>query len=55
LKISIWSRDTAEARVVLAEAYLKQQNVPAARAELEKALALDPQSSEARKVLATIK
>jgi Tfp pilus assembly protein PilF len=55
LKISIWSRDSAEARVVLAEAYLKQQNVPAARTELEKALALDPQSSEARKILATIK
>ena len=55
LKISIWSRDSAEARIVLAESYLKQQNVAAARIELEKALALDPQSAEARKVLATIK
>jgi Tfp pilus assembly protein PilF len=55
LKISIWSRDSAQARTVLAEAYLKQQNVAAARIELEKALALDPQSADARRILATIK
>jgi tetratricopeptide (TPR) repeat protein len=34
LKISIWSRDSAQARTVLAEAYLKQQNVAAALIEL---------------------
>jgi Tfp pilus assembly protein PilF len=55
LKISIWSRDSAAARVALAEAYLKQQNPVAARTELEKALALDPSSAEAKRILATIK
>jgi Tfp pilus assembly protein PilF len=55
LKISIWSRDSAAARVALAEAYLKQQNPAAARTELEKALALDPASTEAKRILAAIK
>jgi Tfp pilus assembly protein PilF len=55
LKISIWSRDTAAARIALAEAYLKQQNTAAARAELEKALVLDPESAEAKRILSTLK
>ena len=38
LKISIWSEDTAAARIALADAYLKLQNPSAARAELERAL-----------------
>jgi Tfp pilus assembly protein PilF len=54
LKISIWSRDTAGARVTLAEAYLKQQNTSAARTELERALVLDPESVEAKRLLATL-
>ena len=55
LKISIWSQDTAPARVALAEAYLSAKNAAAARAELERALALDPQSPDARRLLDSIK
>lgn len=55
LKISIWSEDSASARVALGEAYLKSGNQAAARAEIERALVLDPSSAEAKRVLATIK
>ena len=55
LKISIWSEDSAPAHVVLARAYLSMKNSPAARTELQKALKLDPASSEARQLLDTIK
>jgi Tfp pilus assembly protein PilF/TolB-like protein len=55
LKISIWSEDSAPAHVVLAQAYLSMKNTPAARNELQKALKLDPASSEARRLLDTIK
>ena len=55
LKISIWSEDTAPAHVALAEAYLKLQNPAAARTELERALALDPNSAEARRMLGEMK
>jgi Tfp pilus assembly protein PilF len=55
LKISIWSRDSATARVALAEAYLRQQNTAAAKTELEKALALEPESADAKRLLASIK
>jgi Tfp pilus assembly protein PilF len=55
LKISIWSQDTAPARVALAEAYLRLQNSAAARTELERALALDPNSADAKRMLADMK
>jgi Tfp pilus assembly protein PilF/TolB-like protein len=55
LKISIWSEDTVAARVALADAYLKLQNPIAARGELERALALDPNSAEAKRMLGGIK
>jgi Tfp pilus assembly protein PilF/TolB-like protein len=55
LKISIWSEDSAPAHVVLAQAYQSMKNTPAARNELQKALKLDPASSEARRLLDTIK
>jgi tetratricopeptide (TPR) repeat protein len=55
LKISIWSQDTAAARIALAHAYLKLQNPGAARTELERALALDPASGDAKQMLAEIK
>jgi Tfp pilus assembly protein PilF len=55
LKISIWSEETARARVALAEAYLSMKDVGAARIELERALAIDPQSADARRLLATIR
>jgi tetratricopeptide (TPR) repeat protein len=55
LKISIWSEDTAAARIALAHAYLKLQNTGAARIELDRALALDPASADAKRMLAEIK
>jgi tetratricopeptide (TPR) repeat protein len=55
LKISIWSTDSAAARVALAEVYLKLQNPASARAELERALALDPASADAKRILGTIR
>ena len=54
LKISIWSADSAPARVALAEAYLKQQNTAAARTELDRALVLDPESVDAKRLLASL-
>ena len=48
LKISIWSRDTAAAHAALADAYLRLKDVPGAKAEIQKALALDPDSAEAK-------
>jgi Flp pilus assembly protein TadD len=50
-KVSIWSRETAAARVVLAEAYLEAKDLVSARTEAERALALDPQSVHAQKLL----
>jgi len=55
LKISIWSQDTAAARVALADAYLKLLNTSAARAELERALVLDPNFADAKRMLGEIK
>ena len=55
LKISIWSQDTAPGRVALAEAYVSLKNSGAARAELERALALDPESTSARRLLDSLK
>ena len=55
LKISIWSADTAAARVALGEAYLKTGDSAAARKEVERALTLDPASADAKRLLAEIK
>jgi tetratricopeptide (TPR) repeat protein len=55
LKISIWSEDSARARIALAEAYLSSKNPAAAQTELERALVLDPDSSDARRLLQTIR
>lgn len=54
LKISIWSQDTAAGRIALGEAYTKVGNTAAARTELERALALDPASAEAKRLLGTL-
>jgi tetratricopeptide (TPR) repeat protein len=50
LKISLWSDETAEAHVVLGEAYLQNQDAAAARAEADRALALDPSSATAKRL-----
>ena len=54
LKISIWSRDSAAAQTALADAYLRLKDLPAARAAVQKALALDPKSAEALDLLKRI-
>ena len=50
-KVSIWSEDSAAARVALAEAYLEARDTPAALAEAERALVLDPKSLHARQLV----
>lgn len=54
LTIAVWSEDSARARIALAEAYLSSRNTERARAELERALILDPESDAARRLLDTI-
>src|SRR4029077_1966497 len=51
LKISLWSDETAQAHVALGEAYLASKNSAGARAEAERALVLDPNAADARKLL----
>jgi cytochrome c-type biogenesis protein CcmH/NrfG len=46
-RIALWSEETVEGHVRLAEAYLAAQNLPAARDEVARALMLDPASKEA--------
>ena len=55
LKISLWSTETAQAHVVLAEAYLQAKNPASARAEAERALTLDPASTDAKHLLEKIR
>jgi Tfp pilus assembly protein PilF/TolB-like protein len=54
-KISIWSEDQAPAHVYLAEAYVKIGDTASARAEAQRALALDPSSAAAKRLLSEIK
>jgi tetratricopeptide (TPR) repeat protein len=51
LKISLWSEETVEAHVALGEAYLQAKDAAAARVEGERALALDPASAGAKRLL----
>lgn len=55
LKISIWSEDSAAARVALAEAYVRAGNPDAARREAERALALEPDCEDAKQLLSRIR
>ena len=55
LKISLWSAETAEAHTVLADAYVRSNDVAAARTEAARALTLDPSSSEAKRLLDMLK
>lgn len=54
LKISLWSAETAEAHAVLGEAYRQANDAAGARTEAERALALDPSSSEAKQLVARL-
>lgn len=50
-KIALWSAETAEVHVALGEAYREAKDPDAARAEAERALALDPASADAKALL----
>jgi tetratricopeptide (TPR) repeat protein len=54
LTISVWSAETLAARIALGDAYLQAKDVAAARAEAERALILDPNSTDARQLLEKI-
>ena len=54
LKIAVWSAESAEAHAVLGEAYRRAKDLAAARAEAERALALDPASAEAKQLIARL-
>ena len=47
LKIALWSEETVEAPIALAEAYLQAQDTASAQTEVDRALELDPSSEAA--------
>ncbi len=54
LKVAVWAEDSADNRAALADAYLQGRDEPAARAEAERALKLDPSHQGARRVLSRL-
>ena len=54
LKIAVWRAESAEAHAVLGEAYRQDKDLDGARAEAERALALDPASAEAKRLAASL-
>lgn len=54
LRMSLWSREDARARLALAEALLADGQREAARAEAQRALQLDPTSEAAKALLASL-
>ena len=54
LRVSIWSQETAEARVALGQALLDTGDPDAARTEAQRALQLDPASENAKSLLSKI-
>jgi len=50
-KISLWSAESAAAHIALSEAYLQMKDVDSARAEAERALNLEPASTDAKQLL----
>jgi tetratricopeptide (TPR) repeat protein len=53
-KISLWSAETGAAHAALGEAYRQDKDLDSARAEAERALAIDPASAEAQALLARL-
>jgi len=51
LNVAIWSDETAEAHAVLAQAHLDARDMDSARTEATRALAMDAQSADAKRVL----
>jgi tetratricopeptide (TPR) repeat protein len=55
LTISIWSEESAAARVALARGYIQARDSASARRELERAIVLEPDSAEAKELMGQIK
>jgi tetratricopeptide (TPR) repeat protein len=55
LKIALWSSESPDAHLALAQAYAQAKNKAAARSEAERALAMSPASVEARNFLDSLK
>jgi Tfp pilus assembly protein PilF len=53
-KIAVWSAESAEAHAALGEAYRQRRDLVSARAEADRALALDPESKDARLLIAKL-
>jgi tetratricopeptide (TPR) repeat protein len=53
-KIAVWSAESAEAHAALGEAYRQGRDLVSARAEADRALALDPESKDARLLIAKL-
>jgi tetratricopeptide (TPR) repeat protein len=53
-KIALWSQESAEGRIALAHAYLQVKDQAGAREALQRALFLDPNSSEAKELLSKL-
>lgn len=54
-KISIWSQESAAARLALARAYVQAKDAAAARNEVERALVLEPDSADAKELMGQLK
>ena len=54
-KIALWSQESAEGRIALADAYLHMKDESSARQALERALVLDPGSTEAKEMLTKLR
>ena len=54
LKIAVWSEERAETHLALGEAYLQAHDADSARTEGERALALEPDSEQARAFLSRV-
>src|SRR5262249_10305464 len=54
VKISLWSAETADGHSALGEAYRQDKDLVSARAEGERALAMDPANAEARALIARL-
>jgi Flp pilus assembly protein TadD len=54
-KIAIWSKESVEAQVALAQAYIQLKDEAGARAAVQRALVLDPNSATAKELLSKLK
>jgi tetratricopeptide (TPR) repeat protein len=53
-KIALWSRESVEGLIALAQAYIQLKDRESARTALERAMVLDPNSADARELLSKL-